>query len=216
MNIWDCVSTDRPLLLSKQLNQSENVVNSPDNAFHRLRLDSNNKISAKGSKCYTYGLTFDRKIQYWFLKIELWTYGDTVKPELTINTNKYRTCKLRRNTIKFGHSVQNKPLNHFTYYFICDLNVDSDYVKERNELSNGIKFDIKTDFTGQLGLETVFIGEIFTDSKNRPECGTIQFENTGVNMAHNDFGYFNIKCNNSFTDLNPANVTDFGLPEGPV
>lgn len=218
LDISDCQSSNNQLLVSQPLNQSaEGPTDYPPlrpNSFHTFRVPEDLKTSANGSNCYSYRILFERKVQIWFILIDIWVQinDSNVMPELMPDVGKYRTCALAKNT---SHVMGSDTV--FGYYFICDLKNDSNIKTEESDMSDIITVNIKTNFTETLGLEAVFIGDIFTDkigSKTvRPDCGQIGVRNIGVD-AQEEVGHTYISCNDSFVDINGGNFTNLSQLSG--
>ena len=98
----------------------------------------------------------------------------------------------------------------FGFYFVCDLKNESEIRREEANLLDTITFDVKTNSTKEIGLEAVFIGDIFKTTIGskivKPDCGQIQIKTLGVN-AQEEVDHIYISCNDSFFDLNQKGFT---------
>lgn len=207
LDIFECDSPSKARLVSQPLNQSHEAHPDfgpvPDNAFHALRVPLNHVISAKGHHCYSFEAHFDRKVQIWFLTLDLWfskgKNKSTNVTEVKPNVGKYRTCREQTRRV---HSVGNDTVVGF--YFFCDLNDDSLLAKEDSEPLNRITIDVRTNTTDDVGLEAVFIGRTFTQTMGSKtvmtDCGQIETKNIGVDVQE-EMTHIYISCNDSFVDI---------------
>ena len=206
MDIYNCQSSDNKLLFSKFINQSEwdHSKGLPLNAFHAYRLP-NDSLFTNGSNCYIYEIGFDKRVQIWFITIELWTSLTEVEviPDL-MPVFRYRTCRQLRTPRK--NFFKKRQETSFIYQFICDLNnPDTDYKLEQSEKLDRMTVHINTTFKDYLGLEALYISEIYTKkNKQVPDCGMIQAQNIGTKVG--DIGsQLSITCNDSFIGDNQEN-----------
>lgn len=161
---------------------------------------------ANGSNCYTFSIRFDRKVQIWFLLVEIFieSIDTNIGLELTPFVNKFRTCVEYRTD---RHNLEKRNDTTFGFYFVCNLNNGSDISIEETHLLDTITFDIKTNSTEEVGLEAIHIGDIYrttarTGSKIvKPDCGLIHYQTVGV-VAIQEVDRIYVSCNESFIDLN--------------
>ena len=217
LDIFNCESNNKSLLVSQPLNQSaegpsDNPV--PPNSFHTFRVPEHLKTSAKGFNCYTFRVRFERKVQIWFLLVDIWIESNdtNIGLDLTPFVNQLRTC-VKYQTIR--NSVGSDTVLGF--YFVCHLNNVLDIKKEEMNLLDTITFDVKTNSTEEVGLEAVFIGDIFkkTVAKiERPDCGKIETESLYVDIQE-EINHIYISCNDSFIDLNQKGFTKKAINGNP-
>ena len=207
LDIFNCESNNKPLLVSQPLNQTPDGPSDYDplrpNSFHTLRVPEDHKTSANGSNCYTFSVRFERKVQIWFLLVEIWfASNENIGLDLTPFVNQFRTCDEYRME---KYSVQ----HIFRFYFVCDLKNESDIMREEINLLETIILNIKTNSTEEVGMDAVYIGDIFKTvigSKiEKPDCGQIQIQTVGV-IVQEEIDCVYIICNDSFTDLNNTKI----------
>jgi hypothetical protein len=73
----------------------------------------------------------------------------------------------------------------FAYYYFCDLKSKNDRKNELTDLTDTISVKINSSVVREIGLDAVFIGDLYTTtygvSKNaKPDCCWLEVENTGV------------------------------------
>ena len=98
LDIFNCESNEKTLLVNQTLNQASNappgLKSLLPNSFHINRVPEHLKISVNGSNFYKYYVKFDGEVQIWFLVIRIWiASNDTnIGLDLTPFVNQFRTC----------------------------------------------------------------------------------------------------------------------------
>ena len=80
--------------------------------------------------------------------------------------------------------------------------------------------NIKTNFEGEVGLDGLWIGDVFTITSGssrtvKPDCGLIQIQNIGVD-AQDEVSTRYITCNDSFIDISKANTKSLSPNGNPM